>query len=101
LIKDADGAAVGFRGVARDATARITAKREREKLIEDLRQALAQVKTLSGFLPICSNCKKIRDDEGYWKQVEQYVEEHSSAQFSHGICPDCARLLYPDIFKNK
>lgn len=71
--------------------------KEREKLIGELRQALAKVKTLSGLLPICAACKKIRDDKGYWKQIESYIREHSDADFSHGICPDCAKRLYPDI----
>lgn len=62
-----------------------------------LEEALANVKTLSGFLPICANCKKIRDDEGYWQQVEVYVRSRTDVQFSHGICPDCMILLYPDF----
>lgn len=67
---------------------------------EELKRALNQVKKLSGFLPICSSCKKIRDDKGYWNQIEVYIKEHSEADFSHGICPDCAKKLYPDFFKN-
>ncbi|MBN1217835.1 MAG: response regulator [Anaerolineae bacterium] len=66
---------------------------------QKLDQALAQVKTLSGLLPICSNCKKIRDDKGYWQQVEIYIERHSEAEFSHGLCPDCMRELYPDTYQ--
>jgi HAMP domain-containing protein len=62
-----------------------------------LEKALAEVRTLSGLLPICANCKKIRDDQGYWRQLETYIGEHSDAQFSHAICPDCVRKLYPDI----
>ena len=65
----------------------------------DLRQALENVKKLSGLLPICSHCKKVRDDEGYWKQIEVFVRDHSDAQFSHGICPECARKNYPKYFK--
>jgi DNA-binding response OmpR family regulator len=61
-----------------------------------LEAALAKVKLLSGLLPICSNCKRIRDDKGYWSQVELYVQEHSEATFSHGVCPDCLKTLYPD-----
>jgi len=64
---------------------------ERNRLME----ALAEVKTLSGLLPICASCKKIRDDSGYWNQIEKYVQEHSEATFSHGICPDCVKKLYP------
>jgi len=67
------------------------------RLIKELRQALTQVKALSGLLPICSSCKKIRDDKGYWTQVEQYISEHSETQFTHGLCPGCFRELYPDL----
>ena len=76
-------------------------EREREKLIAELRLALDEVKTLSGLLPICCSCKKIRNDKGYWLQIETYVQEHSNAEFSHGICPDCARKLYPDFYPEK
>jgi sigma-B regulation protein RsbU (phosphoserine phosphatase) len=68
---------------------------ERERLIEKLQVALAKVKLLSGLLPICASCKKIRDDKGYWNQIESYIIEHSEAEFSHGICPECAKKLYP------
>lgn len=71
------------------------AEQERERLIEELRHAVAEVRTLRGFLPICASCKKIRDDAGYWQQIERYVEAHSEATFSHGICPDCMTELYP------
>lgn len=64
---------------------------------QNLERALKEVKTLSGLIPICSNCKKIRDDEGYWQQVETYVRNHSTADFSHGICPECYEKLYPDF----
>ncbi|MFH1134682.1 MAG: PAS domain S-box protein [Pseudomonadota bacterium] len=80
-----------------DVTDRKRAEEERERLIVELKNALAEVKTLRGFIPICAGCKKIRDDEGYWQQVEKYVQDRSEAQFSHGICPDCMRALYPDI----
>ncbi|MCF8043649.1 MAG: PAS domain S-box protein [Desulfarculaceae bacterium] len=81
-----------------DITVRIEYAKEREKLIKSLQEALAQVKTLSGLLPICSHCKKIRDDSGYWRQIEQYVENHSQAEFSHSMCPQCAHKLYPEYF---
>jgi len=68
---------------------------ERERLISELQDALSRVKMLSGMLPICANCKKIRDDKGYWNQIELYIKEHSEAEFSHGICPDCCKKLYP------
>ena len=66
---------------------------------KDLTEALANVKTLSGLLPICASCKKIRDDQGYWTQIESYIRDHSEAEFSHGVCPDCAERLYPDLPK--
>lgn len=73
---------------------------EREQLIVDLKEALAKVKVLSGMLPICASCKKIRDDQGYWNHIEAYIEHNSNALFSHGICPECASRLYPDFCLN-
>ena len=67
---------------------------------EKLTKALAEVKQLSGFLPICASCKKIRDDKGYWNQIESYISQHSEAKFSHGICPECAKKLYPEFYRN-
>ncbi len=69
---------------------------EREQLITELRKALDRVKTLSGILPICSNCKKIRDDQDYWHDVTAYIRDHSEVDFTHGICPDCMKELYSD-----
>ncbi len=77
------------------------AEEEREKLIGELQEALAEVRTLSGLLPICSSCKKIRDDQGYWNQIEVYISHHTQATFSHGLCPDCAKKLYPDYFQDE
>ncbi len=71
---------------------------EKERLIRELQESLAKVKLLSGLLPICASCKKIRDDKGYWKQVETYFSEHSDARFTHGICPDCGKKLYPEYY---
>lgn len=71
---------------------------ERVRLIDELQEALAEVKTLSGMLPICASCKKIRDDGGYWNQLEAYISDRSEAEFSHGICPDCAKELYPGYY---
>jgi DNA-binding response OmpR family regulator len=71
----------------------------RESLIAELRETAAKVKVLSGLIPICAKCKKIRDDKGYWGQIEIYIRDHSEAEFSHGICPDCAKVLYPGCFK--
>jgi len=70
---------------------------ERQKVISELQTALAEVRTLRGILPICSHCKKIRDDNGYWNMLESYIHKHSEADFSHGICPECAKKYYPDL----
>lgn len=74
------------------------AAEEQAQLIGELRRTLGEVKTLRGFLPICSSCKMIRSDQGYWQQIESYIREHSEAEFSHGLCPDCARKLYPEYW---
>lgn len=76
-------------GVARDITARKEAEQERERLLQELQDALAEVKTLQSFLPICAYCKSIRDDQNYWHSVEAYLSKHTDARFSHGICPKC------------
>ena len=82
-------------GVVQDITARKRAELDRERLIGDLRKALDDIKTLRGIVPICAHCKNIRDDAGYWQQVEAYVTAHSEAQFSHAICPTCMDKFYP------
>lgn len=69
---------------------------ELKKRNEDLEHAMREIKVLQGFLPICASCKKIRDDEGYWQELETYVEKHSEAEFSHGLCQVCIKRLYPD-----
>ena len=71
---------------------------EKEQVIAELQEALAKVKLLSGFIPICASCKKIRDDTGYWQQVEAYIQKHSNAEFSHSICPECSHKLYPELY---
>lgn len=83
--------------LSREIDERKRAETEKEKLIAELQAALSKVKTLSGLFPICSSCKKIRDDSGYWNQIESYIRDHSEAEFSHGICPECAKKLYPDF----
>jgi PAS domain S-box-containing protein len=87
--------------VGRDVTERLRMAAEREQLIHDLQQALKNVKTLSGLLPICANCKKVRDDSGYWSKIEKYICAHSQVQFTHGICPECAQILYPQLVGNR
>ncbi len=76
-------------------------EKAQQKLIKELHTALAEVKKLSGLLPICAECKKIRDDKGYWNEVELYISDHSEVQFSHGICPGCAKKYYAEIKKIK
>lgn len=84
--------------VARDITERKRADEERDRLVQELRTALAEVKTLRAILPICSYCKKIRDDENYWQSVEAYISRHTNATFSHGICPACfEREVEPEL----
>ncbi len=89
-----------FVSTAKDFTKQKLAELEREKILNDLQEAVANIKTLKGLIPICASCKNIRDDKGYWQKVEQYVTEHSDAKFSHGICPDCMKKLYPDAYEH-
>ncbi len=96
-IKDDAGAIIGASTIARDITERVRALEEREKLIAELQEALANVKALKGLLPICAWCKKIRNDQGYWQQIEAYICDHSEADFSHGICPECAHKVRSEI----
>ncbi len=84
-----------------DISARRQLEKEREQLIAELQQALTDIKTLHGIVPICASCKKIRDDQGAWHQMEVYISKHTNAQFSHGICKDCAKRLYPDFYTDK
>lgn len=74
---------------------------EQQTLIARLEESLAHIHTLKGLLPICASCKKVRDDRGYWTQIEQYISAHTDAEFSHGICPDCAKLVYAELGKNR
>jgi hypothetical protein len=95
-----NGCLVRLWAIHRDNTARRLAALERERLIAQLRGALAEVQRLGGLLPICSQCKRIRDDKGYWNQVEAYIAERTGAEFSHGICPECVRKNFPDFADN-
>jgi PAS domain S-box-containing protein len=99
-IRDLAGRVTHYVAVKEDITARKQTEAERDVLIHDLQEALANVKSLSGLLPICASCKKIRDDKGYWSQVESYIQKHSEARFSHGMCPDCLKKWYPDLVEN-
>ncbi len=85
----------------KEISERAAAEAERDKTILNLKQALEEVKTLRGILPICSFCKKVRDDKGYWEQVDVYINKHSQADISHSICPDCAKKHYPYLHDNE
>lgn len=99
-VRDASGKIAGASAIARDISERVAVERQRDRLLGELRAALAQVKTLSGLLPICSHCKKIRDDRGDWNQIEHFIRERSNANFTHSICPECALRLYPQLYKD-
>jgi len=75
----------------------LVAERESDRLIHELQDALSKIRQLSGLLPICCHCKKIRDDKGYWNQIEAYIRDHSEAEFSHSICQECVKTYYPDM----
>lgn len=90
-----------YTGMIRDISERKLHEKELNQLIRSLKESLAQVRQLSGMLPICASCKKIRDDKGYWNQIEEYIRAHSEAEFSHGICPDCSQKLYPEYHRQK
>ncbi len=97
FLRDENGKITELLGVTREISERKQAEEERERLINELQTSLSEIRQLSGLLPICSSCKNIRDDNGYWNQIELYIRDHSEAEFSHGICPECAEELYPDL----
>ncbi len=97
LVTDPSGKPVAMIGVIRDITEKKRAEAEREKLIVELRDALDNIKTLKGLLPMCAWCKKIRDDSGYWQQVELYIQRHSDASFTHGMCPECRKQMEKEL----
>jgi PAS domain S-box-containing protein len=96
-VKDENGQIIGVAILAVDITERKQAEEERKKMIQELKDTLAQVRSLSGLLPICSHCKRIRDDKGRWHPLETYISGHSQAEFSHSICPNCAQNLYSEF----
>jgi hypothetical protein len=100
-LRDDSSQIVGLVGITRDINDLMNAQTARDKLIKELQNALADVKTLSGLVPICANCKQIRDDKGFWTQVEFYIQQRSEARFTHGICPDCMKKLYPDFLQKE
>jgi PAS domain S-box-containing protein len=95
-IKNNHDEIINFVALKKDITEQRLAEMEKEKLIVELQDALENIKTLRGLIPICANCKKIRDDEGFWNHIESYIEKHSKVQFSHGVCEECAEELYGD-----
>ncbi len=97
-FRDDTGNLIGIVESFQDITERILAENAKVELIGHLQEALDRVNLLSGMLPICASCKKIRDDKGYWNQIETYIRDHSDVEFSHGICPDCAKKLYPEFY---
>lgn len=99
-LRDIHGDIVGITCACADITQLKQGAAERDRLIRELQDALAQVKMLRGLLPICASCKKIRNETGEWNSVEKYIRDHADVDFTHGICPECARSLYPDFFKS-
>ncbi len=97
ISRNSSGQVERFVGMSYNIDARKKAENEREEIINRLQSALAEIKTLRGIVPICASCKKIRDDQGFWNQVEAYVAQHTEASFSHSLCPDCFRTLYPEM----
>lgn len=100
-VRNEAGEVYRLAGIATDITERKQDEAEREQLIHELREALDTIKTLSGIIPICAGCKKIRDEGGHWQPVEVYVRNHTEAEFSHSLCSDCAKVLYPDMFEDQ
>jgi hypothetical protein len=99
--KNPKGPNCSFIILVRDISRRKQVEMEKEKLILELKEAMSKIKVLSGLLPICSSCKKIRNDKGYWDQLEAYISSHSEAKLSHSICPECAKKLYPEFYKDE
>lgn len=98
-IRDHTGRIIGASKIARDITAEREAMLAQNALIERLQNALAEIKTLRGLLPVCMHCKKIRDDHGFWQQMEAYFHAHTNVEFSHGLCPECLDQHYADVVK--
>ena len=93
-----DGSVSGVIGIFEDISERRLVEKDRERLIRELKDALAKIKTLSGLVPICASCKKVRDDQGYWNQIDAYFRDHSDIDFTHGLCPECAKRYYDDLY---
>ncbi|HEY3854998.1 MAG TPA: PAS domain S-box protein [Verrucomicrobiae bacterium] len=100
-VRNGAGEIIGVSTIARDISEQKSAERERERLLVELQCLLGEVKTLTGLLPICSYCKKIRDDKGYWNQIEHYIGKHSRANFTHSVCPECAKHQYAQFLDER
>jgi PAS domain S-box-containing protein len=97
-IVDESGNLVGYRGTDADVTQRLQAEQERERMAKELQRSLAEeIQILRGIIPICASCKRIRDDAGYWQQVEVYIRDRTEAEFSHGMCPECSRAVEEEL----
>lgn len=101
LLKSPEGKVIEILSSGEDITDRKRTEEERERLLRGLQDALSQVRALRGMLPICSACKKVRDDKGYWTQIEAYVREHAGVEFTHGLCPECKKRLYPEFLEGE
>ena len=99
-LRDQNNNIIGLVGISREINEIKQAEEQREKIIAELQEALDKIKTLKGLIPICASCKKIRDDQGYWNNVESYIKSHAEVEFTHGICPDCMKKLYPNYCKD-
>jgi hypothetical protein len=97
-LRDAHGTVVGLTCSSSDITPTKKSLLEREGLIAKLQEALEEVNLLSGLLSICASCKRIKNERDTWEPLESYLQSHSEAKFSHGVCPDCLRKLYPDYY---
>lgn len=97
-VLDENGMVLGIEGIVQDITELKRAEAERESVIKKLEKALSEIRTLRGILPLCSFCKKIRDDKGYWEQVDVYIHKYSEADISHGVCPECMKINYPEEY---
>ncbi len=96
LVRSSDNEVDHILGVWQDVTERKRADQERDRLVAELQEAVAKIRTLSGLLPVCASCRRVRNDRGYWDHLEAYIERNSDARISHGICPECMKMLYPD-----